>query len=73
MPSWASTAASDLRVERNRGLVARMGVDHIAVQIRTHGNARIQTGSGEAEMTPGDVCLLDLSQTLSLESTNYRR
>lgn len=66
------TAASDLRMRRSRGLVARMGVDHIAAKIRMDGHARVAAAGRETAMAPGDVCLLDLSQPLSLESTDYR-
>lgn len=66
------TAASELRMRRGRGLVARMGVDHIAAKIRMDGHAQIEIAGREAAMAPGDVCLLDLSQPLSLRSTDYR-
>lgn len=66
------TAASELRMERSRELVACMGVDHIAAKVRMKGHATVQAGGSEAVMPPGDVCLLDLSQPLALRSTGYR-
>lgn len=66
------TAASELRMQRASGLVARMGVDHIAAKIRMDGHAQVEIAGREAVMAPGDVCLLDLSQPLSLRSTDYR-
>jgi len=66
------TAASELRIERSRGLVAQMGVDHIAAKIRMEGDATLQVAGSEAALAPGDLCLLDLSQPLSLASSDYR-
>ncbi|WP_157064096.1 cupin domain-containing protein, partial [Methylobacterium tarhaniae] len=66
------TAASELRNERSRGLVARMGVDHVAAQLRIDGRATIRSAGHETPMGPGDVALLDLAQPLSLDSTDYR-
>ncbi|WP_203155980.1 AraC family transcriptional regulator [Methylobacterium aquaticum] len=66
------TAASGLRNERSRGLVARMGVDHVAAQIRIEGRALLRAAGCETPMEPGDVALLDLAQPLSLDSTDYR-
>jgi AraC-like DNA-binding protein len=66
------TAASELRIERNPGLVARMGVDHVAAMVRLEGHATVQIGGSEVPMGPGDICLLDLSQPLAIESSDYR-
>ncbi|GJD65024.1 HTH-type transcriptional activator RhaS [Methylobacterium frigidaeris] len=66
------TAASELRNERSRGLVARMGVDHVAAQLRMDGRATIRVAGEEVPIGPGDVALLDLAQPLSLDSTDYR-
>ncbi|GJD35445.1 helix-turn-helix domain-containing protein [Methylobacterium aerolatum] len=66
------TAASELRLERSRGLVARMGVDHVAAQIRLEGHAEVRVAGREAPMGPGDLCLLDLSQPLAVDSSDYR-
>lgn len=66
------TAASELRIERTSSLVARMGVDHIAAKVRLEGHATVRIGGDEVPMDPGDICLLDLSQTLALGSTGYR-
>ncbi|UHC16671.1 helix-turn-helix domain-containing protein [Methylobacterium currus] len=66
------TAASGLRNERSRRLVARMGVDHMAAQLRMEGQATIRAAGDEAPIGPGDVALLDLSQPLLLDSTDYR-
>ncbi len=66
------TAASGLRNERSRGLVARMGVDHVAAQIRIEGRALLRAAGRETPMDPGDIALLDLAQPLSLDSTDYR-
>ena len=66
------TAASELRLERSRGLVARMGVDHVAAQIRLAGHADVRVAGRETPMGPGDLCLLDLSQPLAVESSDYR-
>ncbi|MCJ2048668.1 helix-turn-helix domain-containing protein [Methylobacterium sp. J-070] len=64
-------SASGLRFERERGLVARMGVDHILAQLRLSGRARIAAG-GERDCAPGDICLFDLSRPLSASSTDYQ-
>ncbi len=67
------TAATELRNERSRSLVARMGVDHIAAKIHREGHATVRTGGdGEVPLAPGDICLLDLSRPLALGSTDYR-
>ncbi len=66
------TAASGLRNERSRGLVARMGVDHVAAQIRIEGRALLRAAGRETPMEPGDIALLDLAQPLRLDSTDYR-
>lgn len=66
------TAASELRNERSRGLVARMGVDHVAAQIRLEGSATMEIAGREVAMVPGDISLLDLAQPLSMRSTAYR-
>ncbi|MFH6781837.1 MULTISPECIES: helix-turn-helix domain-containing protein [Methylobacterium] len=66
------TAASELRNERSRSLVARMGVDHVAAQIRLEGHATVEIAGREVPMAPGDISLLDLAQPLSLRSSGYR-
>lgn len=66
------TAASELKIERSQGLVARMGVDHIAIQMRMDGHAWVDAAGREAPLAPGDVALLDLSRPLSMNSTDYR-
>ena len=66
------TAASELRIERSQALVARMGVDHVAIKMRMEGHAIVRAGDREATLAPGDVALLDLSRPLALESDNYR-
>ena len=66
------TAASELRIERSRGLVARMGVDHIAIQMRMDGHARVEAAGRETDLATGDVALLDLSRPLAMHSTDYR-
>jgi AraC-like DNA-binding protein len=65
------TAASGLRNERSRSLVARMGIDHVAAQLRMEGRATIRAAGEETPVGPGDVALLDLAQALSLDSTDY--
>ena len=66
------TAASDLRMERTRGLVAQMGVDHIAAKFRMEGHATVRIAGGEVAMGAGDLCLLDLSKPLSVASAGYQ-
>ncbi|MGH1573616.1 hypothetical protein ACRAWG_26885 [Methylobacterium sp. P31] len=65
-------SASGLRFERERGLVARMGVDHILAHVRLSGRSRIEIGGSERDCAPGDICLFDLSRSLSARSTDYR-
>jgi AraC-like DNA-binding protein len=65
-------SASGLRFERERGLVARMGVDHILAHVRLSGRSRIEIGGSERDCAPGDICLLDLSRPLSARSTDYQ-
>jgi AraC-like DNA-binding protein len=64
--------ASGLRFSRERGLVARMGVDHILAHVRLSGRARIEAGGGERDCAPGDICLFDLSRPLVASSTDYQ-
>ena len=66
------TAASELHIERSRSLVARMGVDHIAIKMRMDGHARVEAAGRGAALSPGDIAVLDLSRSLSLQSTEYR-
>jgi AraC-like DNA-binding protein len=64
--------ASGLQFERDRALVARMGVDHILAHVRLSGQARIEIGGSERDCASGDICLFDLSRPLSARSTDYR-
>lgn len=64
-------SASGLRFERARGLVARMGVDHILAHVRLSGRARIEIGGSERDCAAGDICLFDLSRPLAASSTDY--
>lgn len=65
--------ASGLRFERDRALVARMGVDHILAHVRLAGRSQVAVGGGgEHACAPGDICLFDLSRPLSARSTEYR-
>ncbi len=46
------TAASELRIERSQALVARMGVDHVAIKMRMEGHATVKIGDREAPLAP---------------------
>jgi AraC-like DNA-binding protein len=67
----ARSSASGHRIRRTSSIIARMGVDHIVMQLRRRGT---QTGEIEGEtMTagPGDVCFLDTARTYTAISTDY--
>ncbi|APT30328.1 hypothetical protein MCBMB27_01037 [Methylobacterium phyllosphaerae] len=66
-----SARASGLRFVRERGLVARMGVDHIVAHMRVSGQSRVAVSGREQDCAPGDICLFDLSRPLSAASTDY--
>lgn len=50
--------------ERSPQIVARSGIDHYLVQLQIRGDSRGRMGVREVEVGTGDVCVLDLAQTV---------
>ncbi|SMH28675.1 helix-turn-helix domain-containing protein [Azospirillum agricola] len=51
--------------ERSRPIIARSGIDHYLVQFQHRGDSRGRMGAREVDVRTGDVCILDLAQTVS--------
>jgi len=50
--------------DRSQQLIARSGIDHYLVQLQRQGRSRGVMGRREVDVGPGDVCILDLAQTI---------
>jgi len=57
--------------DRPPALVARSGLDHILVQLYTEGGFSGMAGSRPITVVPGDICVFDLTDTLSTRSTSF--
>lgn len=66
-----NTAAHALETRRSSGLIGRMGVDHIMVQLRLSGTYWLQAGASEALLAPGDIAVVDMSRPFASRSTDY--
>lgn len=60
-----------LNFDRTPALVARSGLDHILVQLYTEGGFSGMAGTRPVTVTPGDLCVFDLTDTLSTRSTTF--
>jgi AraC-like DNA-binding protein len=68
----SQTSATGQRYARTPGLIARSGVDHMIVQLMLRGAGRGVTGAKTDYMLrAGEVSVLDLSQTMRTETTDY--
>lgn len=67
----AYTRSVAQRFHRDRGVVAKSAVDHYLVQIYTAGGFAGTAGTREMRVEAGDVSVLDLSQTLSTEASDF--
>lgn len=63
--------ASSQRFTRTAETVARSGVDHIILQLYVTGGYDGQAGHATVRVRPGDICLLDLAQTLQTRATAF--
>jgi AraC-like DNA-binding protein len=52
--------------------IARDGLDHFLIQIYLNGGYAGEVGRNKVDVRPGDVCILDLGQTLTTQSTASR-
>lgn len=57
--------------DRPPALVARSGLDHILVQLYTEGGFSGMAGSKPITVVAGDICVFDLTDTLSTRSTAF--
>jgi AraC-like DNA-binding protein len=63
--------ASGQRFLRTAETVARSGVDHIVVQLYVKGGYDGVAGALPIRVRPGDICVLDLAQTLETRATAF--
>lgn len=57
--------------DRTPALIARSGLDHMLVQLYTEGGFSGMAGSQVITVTRGDICVFDLTDTLSTRSTAF--
>lgn len=67
----ARSAASGHVIRRTSTIIARMGVDHIIMQVRRRGTQTFEAAGETVTAAPGDVCFLDAAQTYAAVSTDY--
>lgn len=60
-----------LYFDRSPALVARSGLDHILVQLYTEGSFSGMAGSRPVSVVAGDICVFDLTDTISTRSTSF--
>ncbi len=63
--------ASGQRFRRTPETVARSGVDHIVLQLYVRGGYDGQAGHAAIHVRAGDICVLDLAQTLETRATAF--
>lgn len=61
-----------LSFDRTPALVASSGLDHILLQLYVEGGFVGTAGDRDIAVTPGDICVFDLTDTLSTRSTAFR-
>ena len=67
----ARSAATGHLIRRTSTIIARMGVDHIVLQLRRRGAQTGQAAANPVTAAPGDVCILDATQPYTAVSTDY--
>jgi AraC-like DNA-binding protein len=67
----ASGQASAATFERTAPLIARSGIDNIAVLVYAKGGCALDVEGRAAEVRAGDVCFLDLSRPVNLRAPDY--
>jgi hypothetical protein len=67
----ASGQASAATFERTAPLIARSGIDNIAVLVYTKGGCALDVEGRAAEVRAGDICFLDLSRPVNLRAPDY--
>jgi AraC-like DNA-binding protein len=68
---FGRSRASGQRFRRTAETVARSGVDHIVVQLYVRGCYEGVAGALPIQVRPGDICVLDLAQTLETRATAF--
>jgi len=63
--------ASSQRFLRTPETIARSGVDHIILQLYVRGGYDGRAGDAAVRVRAGDICLLDLAQTLETRATAF--
>lgn len=66
-----SARASGQRFRRSAETIARSGVDHIILQLYVTGGYTGMAGSRPIRVDAGDLCVLDLAQTLETRATPF--
>jgi AraC-like DNA-binding protein len=67
----SKTSATGQRYARSPALIANSGVDHLVIQLLRRGGTRGRTGAKDYLTTPGDISILDLSQTMRTAAIDY--
>ena len=65
------TRSCSQRFIRSRATIARSGVDHILVQYYRSGGFTGLAGDQPIQMNPGDICVLDLAETINTVATPF--
>jgi AraC-like DNA-binding protein len=65
------TRASGQRFRRTPQTIARSGVDHLILQLYVKGGYEGVAGATPIRVEPGDICLLDLAQTLETRARAF--
>lgn len=68
---FAQSAVSGHSLRRTPSIVARAGVDHIAMQLRLRGTQTGQVKGDTVMVMPGDICFFDALCTYTATSTDY--
>ncbi|MFC5325657.1 helix-turn-helix domain-containing protein [Bradyrhizobium oligotrophicum] len=66
-----SARASGQRFRRSAEMIARSGVDHIILQLYVKGGYDGVAGAHPIRVEAGDLCVLDLAQTLETRATAF--
>ena len=68
---FGRSRASGQRFRRTSETMARSGVDHVVVQLYVHGGYEGVAGAQPIRVKAGDICVLDLAQTLETRATAF--
>jgi AraC-like DNA-binding protein len=66
-----SIRASALAFDRSAAIVSASGMDHLMVQLYTEGGFAGTAGDRPIKVTPRDVCVFDLTQTLRTRASAF--